>query len=142
MSVSIGRSLRSPRAHRSAGALPTHAALRVCLADLDLLYREQNTRAWTLAAELETRDPVARWNEWAREWERRVDDLSDRCRLDAASGEDAAARAELAAGRDALLALHRAYGAQVNRFGQENGDLAQAAAEAMAHARVAVGQTR
>jgi hypothetical protein len=143
MSVSIARTLRGPaRSAKAAGPLPTRAALRGCLLDLENLNREQNERAWTLAHDLEARDPVGRWNLWARDWERRVDDLSDRCRLDAGSGDDAAARGELAAARDALLALHRAYKTQVNRFGQEHGDLAQAAAEAMANARVAVGQAR
>lgn len=143
MSVSVARSLRGPaRPPRTTGPLPTRAALRVCLADLEALNQEQNVRAWTLARDLETRDPVGAWNAWAREWERRVDDLSDRCGLDAASGADAAARSELAAARDALLALHRAYAAQVARFAQEQGDLAQAAAEALAHAREAVGRAR
>ncbi len=143
MAISIGRSLRGPsRAARAHGPLPTRAALRVCLSDLELLYREQNQRAWTLANDLEQRDPVAAWNQWSREWERRVDDTSDRCRLDTSGGDDAAARAELAAARDAILALHRAYAAQVNRFAQEHGDLAQGAAEALAHARVEVGRAR
>ena len=143
MSASITRSLRGPsRAARVQGALPTRAALRVCLSDLEQLYREQNERAWTLAADLEHRDPIQAWQVWAREWEHRLDDLADRCRLDAASGADAAARSELAAARDALLALHRAYTAQVNRFAQEHADLSRAAAEALAHARVEVGRAR
>ncbi len=143
VSVSVARSLRGPsRAAKEVGALPTRAALRVCLTDLELLYREQNQRAWALGAEFEGPDPLGTWNLWSREWERKVDDLTDRCRLDGASGEDAAARAELAAARDALLALHRAYAAQVNRFAQEEGDLAQAAAEALAHAREEVGRAR
>ncbi len=141
-SVSVGRSLHgASRSARGGGALPTRAALRVCLGDLDLLNREQNQRAWALGLEFEGPDPLATWNLWAREWERKVEDLADRCRLDSASGEDAAARAELAAARDALLALHRAYAAQVNRFAQEEGDLAQAVAEALAHASEAVGRT-
>lgn len=141
VAVSIGRSLRGPaRPAKAVGALPTRAALRGCLDDLEDLNREQNERAWRLAHDLERRDPVERWNTWARDWERRVDDLSDRCRLDSGSGDDAPARSDLAGARDALLALHRAYANQVNRFGQEHGDLAQAAAEAMAHARIAVGQ--
>lgn len=141
-SVSVARSLRgAARSLRGAGSLPTRAALRVCLGDLELLYREQNQRAWALGLEFEGPDPFATWNLWSRDWERKVEDLADRCRLDGASGEDAAARAELAAARDALLALHRAYAAQVNRFAHEEGDLAQAAAEALAHAREAVGRT-
>ncbi len=143
ISVSIGRSLRGPaRPAKTAGELPTRAALRGCLEDLEELNREQNERAWGLAHDLEKRDPIERWNTWARDWEGRVDDLSDRCRLDSTSGADAAARQEIAGARDALLALHRAYANQVTRFGQEHGDLAQAAAEAMAHARIAVGQAR
>ncbi len=143
MATSITRSLRGPaRAPRPAGALPTRAALRVCLVDLEGLHAEQNGRAWALAQGLEARDPLGSWAAWSREWERRVDDLSDRCGLDTAAGEDAQARGELAAARDAVLALHRAYTAQVNRFAQEQGDLLQAVAEAMAHAREAVDRAR
>jgi hypothetical protein len=144
ISSSIARSLRGPGrpAARGSGALPTRAALRVCLTDLELLYRDQNQRAWALGSEFETRDPLGAWNLWSREWERKVDELSDRCRLDQASGQDAIARLDMAAARDALLALHRAYAAQVNRFAQERGDLAQAAAEALAHAREEVGRVR
>ena len=143
MATSIARSLRGPgRSERAPGPLPTRAALRVCLTDLEQLYREQNERAWALGAHFEAKDPIGSWNDWSRDWEERVDDLSTRCRLDAGGGEDAAARAELAAARDALLALHRVYAAQVNRFAQEQGDLANAAAEALAHAREAVSRTR
>lgn len=141
--ASVARSLRAPsRPARAEGALPTRAALRVCLADLELLAQEQGQRAWALGHELEGKDPLAAWNVWARGWERRVDDLADRCRLDERSGEDAAARGELAAARDALLALHRVYAAQVNRFAQEQGDLLQAVAEALAHAREEVSKAR
>ncbi len=143
MSVSISRSLRGPpRAARAPGPLPTRAALRVCLVDLEALQHEQNVRAWALAGELEMRDPLGAWNAWSRDWERRVEDLSDRCGLDAASGTDAAERSELAAARDAVLALHRAYAAQVSRFAQEHGDLLQVVAEALAHAREAVARAR
>lgn len=141
--VNVARSLRGPpRPVREDGALATRAALRVCMSDIELLYRDQNQRAWALGNEFEQRDPLGAWNTWAREWERKVEDVAERCRLDRPSGEDAAARAELAAARDALLALHRAYAAQVNRFAQEQGSLAQAAAEALAHAREAVGRVR
>jgi hypothetical protein len=141
--TSVGRSVRGPsRTDRSPGQLPTRAALRVCLTDLELLYREQNQRAWALGTEFEARDPLGAWNAWAKLWEERLDDLSQRCRLDAGGGEDPSARAELAGARDALLALHRAYAAQVNRFGQEVGDLANGTAEALAHAREEVGKTR
>jgi hypothetical protein len=72
-----------------------------------------------------------------------VEDLGERCRLDASDkGEGYRERTELAAARDAVMSLHRAYQAQVNRFAQEEGDLANAAAEAMAHAREAVGSVR
>ncbi len=143
MATSVARSLRGPpRAERTPGSLPTRAALRVCLADLELLYQEQNQRAWALGTEFEGKDPLGAWNTWSRGWEVRVDDLSERCRLDAGGGEDTAARAELAGARDALLALHRAYAAQVNRFAQEQGDLANAAAEALAHAREEVSRAR
>jgi hypothetical protein len=143
LAISISRSLRGPsRPERASGPLPTRAALRVCLGDLELLWREQNQRTWALGLELEERDPIGAWNTWAHDWERRVDDLGDRCRLDDHKGEDAAARAELAAARDALRALHRAYAVQVNRFAQEHSDLVRGAAEALAHAREAVGRAR
>lgn len=143
MSVSIARSLRGPpRLARVTGALPTRAALRLCLADLELLYREQNQHAWALGGALEHPDPFVAWNAWSYDWERRIADLSDRCHLDEASGEDAAARAELAAARDSLLALHRAYTAQVNRFAEEQARLVRMVAEALAHARLAVARAR
>ena len=143
MVSSVARHLRGTPRPAPAGALPTRAALRLCLADLEGLYREQNERAWALGSEFEGRDPLATWNAWARRWEQRVDDLADRCRLDAPDrGEGARERGDLAAARDAILALHRAYQAQVNRFAQEEGDLAQAAAEALANARRAVSQAR
>jgi hypothetical protein len=143
VAVSVARSLRGPsRPAHAEGPLPTRAARRVCLSDLELLAREQGQRAWALGSELEGQDPLAAWNLWARGWERRVEDLADRCRLDESSGEDAAARSELAAARDALMALHRVYAAQVNRFAQEQGDLLQAVAEALAHAREEVSRAR
>ncbi|MBI5066666.1 MAG: hypothetical protein HZB56_00385 [Deltaproteobacteria bacterium] len=139
---SVARHLKGPPRPPHSGELPTRAALRLCLGDLEELYREQNERAWALGAEFEGKDPLATWNAWARIWERKVDDLTDRCRLDASDREGYKERTELAAARDAMLALHRAYQAQVNRFAQEEGDLANAAAEALAHARQAVGQVR
>ena len=139
----VARNLRGPGRPPPAGTLPTRAALRLCLADVEELYREQNQRAWALGLESEGPDPLATWNVWARKWERQVDDLTDRCRLDATDkGEGYRERTELAAARDAMLALHRAYQNQVNRFAREEGDLANAAAEAPAHAREAVGQVR
>jgi hypothetical protein len=141
---SVARQLHGGGRRGPAGPLPTRAALRVCLADLEGLFREQNQRAWALAAELERPAPFEGWNEWARGWEARVTDLSDRCGLDVDDGkqEGAAERTEMAAARDAMLALHRAYGIQVNRFAADHGDLVQAAAEALAHARVAVARGR
>ena len=140
---SVAQHLRGPPRPAATGALPTRAALRLCMIDLDALYREQNQRAWALGVEFEGRDPLGTWNTWAQGWERKVDDLADRCRLDASDGGDGQrARTEMAAVRDALKALHRAYQAQVNRFAEEEGDLAQAAAEALAHAREAVEQAR
>ncbi len=139
---SVARHLKGPPRPPQTAALPTRAALRLCLSDLEGLYREQNERAWALGAEFEGKDPLATWNAWARIWERKVDDLTDRCRLDATDREGYKERTELAAARDAMLALHRAYQAQVNRFAQEEGDLANAAAEALAHARQAVNQVR
>lgn len=140
---SVASHLRGAR-KGPAGPPPTRAALRVCLSDLESLYREQNQRAWTLAAELEHPAPFQTWNEWAKGWETRVADLSDRCGLDAGDASQVGwhERTEMAAARDAMLALHRAYAVQVNRFASEHGDLAQAAAEALAHARVAVGRQR
>jgi hypothetical protein len=143
MAFSVARHLRGPPRPALSAELPTRAALRLCLADLETLYREQNERAWALGAEFEGPDPLGTWNTWARKWERQVEDLGDRCRLDATGkGEGYHERTELAAARDAVLALHRAYQAQVNRFAQEEGDLANAAAEALAHARQAVENVR
>ncbi len=141
---SIARNLRGrPRPAAPTGPLPTRAALRVCMSDLDTLYREQNQRAWALGTRFEATDALGSWSEWAKRWEERVHDLSDRCRLDE-TGSDAEgeARNELAVARDAMLALHRAYAVQVSRFAKEEEDLARAASEALTHAREAVGRTR
>ena len=135
-----GRARRAPPVATSA--IPTRATLRVCMDDLDALYVEQNQRAWAMGARFEGPMPLAVWSEWAPRWEERVEDLSDRCRLDVTKGEWALERADMAAARDAMLALHRAYTAQVNRFADEHGDLARAAAEAMAHAREAAHPTK
>jgi hypothetical protein len=127
-----------------AGPPPTRAALRECMYDLESLFHEQNQRAWGLAADLEKPAPFEAWNVWATGFETRVRDLSDRCGLDVDDprGEAFAERAELAAARDAVLALHRAYALHVNRFAAEQGDLVRGAAEALAHARVAVTRGR
>jgi len=128
-----GRARRAPPVATSA--LPTRATLRVCMDDLDALYQEQNQRAWAMGSHFEGTSPLAAWRDWSPRWEERVGDLSDRCRLDVTTGEWAQERADLAAARDAMLALPRAYTAQVNRFADEQGDLARAAAEALHHAR-------
>ena len=138
---SISRNLWGrPRHAAPSSGLPTRSALRGCMTDLDALFLEQNQRAWALGTHFEAQDPVASWSEWAGEWEERVDDLSDRCRLDESKQGEAwgEERAEMAAARDAMLALHRAYRTRVERFAQEQGDLARLVAEAMAHARRAV----
>jgi len=143
--ASVVRDLRGrPRQPAPTGAIPTRAALRGCLADLDGLYREQNQRAWALGTEFEGPDPLATWTAWAPSWLEQLEDLADRCRLDVTTrGEEfLEERTEMAAARDAMLALHRAYNAQVLRFASEEGDLARAAAEALAHAREAVRRER
>jgi hypothetical protein len=138
--VSVARNVRSHGDRPPAvGPLPTRAVLRVCFADLEALQREQDQRMWTVAQDFATPDPVARWNGWSKGWEAKVDDLTDRCHLDSDSDPELRTeRNELAGARDALLALHRAYTAQVNRFADDAGDLARAVAEAMTHARDAI----
>jgi len=134
---SIVRHLRGPHRPPYTGALPTRAALRVCVTDLETLNREQNLRAWKLADEIGTDGAIPRWETWARDWEQRVDDLADRCRLDASDPDPQGfgGREELARARDAVVALHRAYRAQVNRFAQEDVSLARAASTALEKAR-------
>jgi hypothetical protein len=140
--ISIVRHLRGPHRESSDGALPTRAALRVCVSDLDALHREQNLRAWRLAEEVGEGNAIARWEVWAREWEQRVDDLGDRCRLDAGDRDPQGfgGREELRRARDAVLAVHRAYRAQVNRFAQEEAELARSAAQALRSAREALSR--
>lgn len=135
-----GRGRRAPPVATSA--LPTRATLRVCMDDLDALYLEQNQRAWAMGSHFEGTSPLAAWREWSPRWEERVGDLSDRCRLDVTKGEWSEERSDMAAARDAVLALHRAYSAQVNRFADEQGDLARAAAEALRNARSAARSER
>lgn len=134
---SIVRHLRGPHRPPYTGALPTRAALRVCVTELDTLNHEQSLRAWRLADEIGSDDAIPRWETWARDWEQRVDDLSDRCRLDASDPDPQrfGGREELARARDAVLALHRAYRAQVNRFAQEDASLARSASSALERAR-------
>lgn len=139
--VSIVGHLRGP--HRPAvGAPPTRASNRVCASELDALHREQNQRAWRLGEDVGEGDAIARWEVWARDWEQRVDDLAERCRLDASDPEPSGftGRAELARARDAVLAVHRAYRAQVNRFAQEEAELTRAAVRALHDAREAASR--
>jgi hypothetical protein len=140
--TSVVRNLRGPHRPPATGALPTRAALRVCVTELEALHAEQNERAWRLADDIGEKDAVLRWQVWAREWEQRVDDLADRCRLDAADPDPQGfgGRAELARAREAVLELHRAYGAQVNRFAQEEANLAHRAAASLREAREALAR--
>jgi hypothetical protein len=142
MIVSIGKNLNGSRSP-SKGALPTRAVARVCAEELDALNLELSQRAWRLGGEIGGGDAVARFNDWSREWEQRLEDLGDRCRLDISARDpgDFTGREELAQARDAVLALHRAYRAQVNRFAGEQAELARAAAVAVEQARLkATGQ--
>lgn len=140
--TSIIRHLRGPHRPAVTGALPTRAAIRVCVTELDALNREQNLRAWRLGDEIGEGDAVARWDTWSREWEQRMDDLADRCRLDARDPDPQGfgGRQELARAREAVLAVHRAYRTQVNRFAQESADLSRRAAAALQSAREAVSR--
>jgi hypothetical protein len=141
MVASIGRNLTGSRPPVQ-GPLPARAVARVCVEELEALNRELSQRAWRLGGEVGAGDAVARFNAWSLEWEQRVEDLSDRCRLDlpsSASG-DFSGREELARARDAVLALHRAYRAQVNRFAGEQAELARAADEALREAQVRARQ--
>ncbi len=134
---SIVRHLRGPHRPPHTGALPTRAVLRVCVTELETLDREQNLRAWRLGDEIGNEDAIPHWEAWARDWEQRVDDLADRCRLDASDPDPQGfgGRQELARARDAVVALHRAYRALVNRFAQEDASLARTAASALEKAR-------
>ncbi len=138
--VSAARHLSGPHRPPATGALPTRTALRICVDELAALQREQGERAWRLGAEIGARGAPAAFDAWSRDWERRVADLSDRCRLDAPEPDPrgGGGREELARARDAVLALHRAYRVQFDRFGQEGAELAIAAGEALDAARRAV----
>lgn len=146
VAVAVGLTIRSVvknlRGHHRApsATLPTRAVLRVCMTELQGLAREQSERAWRLGDELGDRaDAIPRWQAWSREWEQRVDDLGDRCRLDSSEDpERLGVRRKLAAARDAILDLHRAYSMQVNRFAQEEAGLAERAGEALREARRSV----
>jgi hypothetical protein len=146
--VAIGLTIRSVVAnlrgpHRPSGTtLPTRATLRVCVTELERLHKEQNERAWRLGSEIGEADAVGRWQAWAVVWEQRIEDLADRCHLDVnpADPQAHAGGKELTAARDAVLAVHRAYRAQVNRFAQEEARLARDAATALRDARTAVAR--
>jgi len=137
--VSVVHHLSGPHRPTSTGALPTRASLRVCVQELEALQREQNERAWKLGGEVGAADAVTAWDAWSRGWEQRVEDLADRCRLDASDPDPQGfgGRAELQRARTAVLTLHRAYRAQVNRFAQEGAAAARDAAEALGQARAA-----
>lgn len=138
---SVVKSLRGPP--RPSATVPTRAAIRVCLTELEALHKEQNERAWRLGAELAAAgDAVRRWQVWSREWEQQLDDLSSRCRLDADDRAPGSfpGRPELAAARDAVLRVHRGYSLQINRFAQEQAGLARDAAESLQAASSAVSR--
>jgi hypothetical protein len=139
---SIVKNLRAPHRPAAVGILPTRAAMRVCVNELEALHREQNARAWRLGDEITEGESIDRWQTWSRDWVQRVEDLSDRCRLDATDPDPQGfgGRVELARARDAVLALHRAYTAQVNRFAQEDAELARAASDALERARSALAR--
>jgi hypothetical protein len=139
---SIVKNLRGPAHPPAAGALPTRAALRVCVVELEALNRELNEHAWRLGVEEGEGDAVRRWQIWSSEWEQRVRDLAERCLLDAdgAGPEPFGGREELARARDAVLAAHHGYSAQVNRFAQQQAAAVRAAAESLAEARAALAR--
>jgi hypothetical protein len=142
--TSVVRNLRGPHRPARTGALPTRAALRVCVTELEGLNREQNARAWRLGEDIGETDAIARWEAWSRDWEQRVDDLADRCRLDASvpDPQGFGGREELKRAREAILELHRAYRAQVNRFAQEGASVARDAAARVCQAPNAVEPRR
>jgi hypothetical protein len=136
--VSVARELHGGGGAHT-GPAPSGDALRGCLADLEALFREQHDRAWSLTAALDRVQPLDEWREWGHSWEGRLDELSGRCGLDA-PGDDA--RREMAAARDGMRELHRAYEAHVQRFAVEQKDLLRGVARAFAGARAALGDPR
>ena len=144
VAVSIGLTIRSVVKNlqgppRPSATLPTRATVRVCLGELEMLNREQHERAWRLGSELATGpEAVRRWELWSREWERRLDDLADRCRLDVDDPKGFPERPALVAARDAVLRMHRGYTLVVNRFAKDEADLAREADEALRAARAAL----
>jgi hypothetical protein len=141
MVTSITRNLSGTRPP-AKGALPTRAVARVCAEEIDALNHDLNQRAWKLGGEIGGGDAIARFETWSLEWEQRLEDLGERCRLDVTDGGpvDFTGRDELAAARDAVLALHRAYRAQVNRFAVEQAELARVAAASIETARRRAGR--
>lgn len=137
--ASVVKHLSGPHRPQAVGTLPTRVTVRVCVQELEALHREQGERAWRLGGEVGAPAALAAFDTWSREWEQRVEDLSDRCRLDASDPDPQGfgGRAELARARDAVLAVHRAYRAQVNRFAAEGASLAQEATHALGEARQA-----
>jgi len=135
--ASVARHLSGPHRPQATGTLPTRATVRVCVQELQALHREQGERAWKLGGEVGAPDALVAFDRWSREWEQRVEDLSDRCRLDASNPDPQGfgGRAELARARDAVLAVHRAYRAQVNRFAAEGASLARDASRALEEAQ-------
>jgi hypothetical protein len=143
--ISIGLTIRSVVKHLRGEAhpsttLPTRTTVRVCLSELEALNREQHERTWRIGSDLASgADAVQRWTTWSHEWEQRLDDLEDRCRLDVADADrDYPERRELVAARDAVEKMHRGYTLQVNRFAMDDAELARAASEALRAARAAV----
>lgn len=135
---SIVRDLRGPPVPAS-GELPTRAAIRVCLTDLEKLAREQDERLFGLGAEAVEGDALARWNAWSAGWENRMRDLSARCALDRAhASPELHGVEEIARARDAVLELHAGDTRLVNRFAADQGDLARAVARDLARAREAL----
>ncbi len=136
---SVVRNLRGPP--RPSATLPTRTTVRVCLAELEGLNREQHERTWRLGTDLAAgADALQRWSAWSREWEQRLEDLADRCRLDVADPDPKGypERRDLAAARDAVLRVHRGYSLQINRFAKDESELVGAAAEKLHAARAAV----
>ena len=115
--------------------------MRVCVEELEALSGSRTHRAWKLGEEIGSARRWPAFDAWSREWEQRVDDLSRALparRLGARAARRSRGRAELARARDAVLALHRAYRAQVNRFAAEEADLARGAADAWRPPRAAI----
>ncbi len=139
---SIVKNLRGPARAAATGALPTRAALRVCVVELEALNRELNERAWRMGIDEGEGDAVHRWQVWSSEWEQRLRDLAERCHLDVdhAGPEPYGGREELARARDAVLSAHHGYSAQVNRVAQQQAEAVRSAAEALQQARAALAR--